>query len=180
MGENSVERDASVFVGVETLIKKVAQKAAVLRNAFAVNAGRGRDRIGGMLGVGGEVADRSEPPASHNRIGDGVNVFVNLARLKSAVQMDIPVAGGEFAFDGLRKLPLSARDFGALSIARVANGEHVAWIFGGGHRIFGPTNAAENEMSQRNFRHDFRGHQIAAQQAGDRLSIFFRNRGEES
>ena len=40
VGENAVERDSSLFVGVEALVEKVAQKAPVLRNAFAIDARR--------------------------------------------------------------------------------------------------------------------------------------------
>src|ERR1700751_1920482 len=37
MGEDAVERDSSIFVGVEALIKEVAQKAPVLRDTFAID-----------------------------------------------------------------------------------------------------------------------------------------------
>ena len=115
VGENAVERDPSLFVGIETLIEKVAQEAAVLRNAFAVDAGRGSDGIGSVLGIGGEVANRGEAAAGDDGVGDDINVFVNLARLKTAVQMDMPVAGCEFAVDGVGKLPFGAGNDGALS-----------------------------------------------------------------
>ena len=36
--EDAVERDPAIFVGVESLVEKVAQEASVLRNAFAVDA----------------------------------------------------------------------------------------------------------------------------------------------
>ena len=110
VSQNAIERDPSFFVGIEILIEKIAKKAAVLRNAFAVDARRGSDGIGGMFGIGRKVADRSKAPAGHDGIGDDVNVFINLARLKAAVEMDISVARDEFAVDGLRELPLRARE----------------------------------------------------------------------
>src|ERR1700722_3534391 len=36
VGQNAVKRDPSLFVGVETLIEKVAQEPSILRNAFAI------------------------------------------------------------------------------------------------------------------------------------------------
>ena len=60
MGEDAVERDASFFVGIETLVEKVAQEAAVLRNAFAVDTLRRSNSIRRVLGVRGEVADGRE------------------------------------------------------------------------------------------------------------------------
>ena len=38
MGENAIEGDAAVLVRVEALVDEVAQKQAVLRDAFAVDA----------------------------------------------------------------------------------------------------------------------------------------------
>ena len=63
-----------------------------------------------MLGIGRKVADGGEATAGHDRVGDNVNVFVNLARLKAAVQMNMPVAGDELAVDGVGELPFGARN----------------------------------------------------------------------
>ena len=93
VGENSVERDSSVFVRIEALIEKVAQKAPVLRDAFAVDPLSRSDGIGIVLGIGSKVAYGSEAAAGHDRVGDHINVFVNLPWLEAAVQVDVPVAG---------------------------------------------------------------------------------------
>ena len=85
MCKDAVEGDTSFFVSVETLIQEVAEEASVLRDALAINTGRGRKGIGRVLGIGGEVADGSEASAGDDGIGDDVNIFVDLARLKAAV-----------------------------------------------------------------------------------------------
>src|SRR5208337_2873021 len=104
VGENAVERDASVFVGIEPLIEKVPQKAAVLRYAFAIDALRWSQRVGSVLGVGSKIANGRESAAGHDGVGNNVNIFVDLAGLKAAVQMDKAVAGHEFAVDSMGKL----------------------------------------------------------------------------
>ena len=68
----------------------------------------------------------------------------------------------------------------ALRLARVAHREHIARVVRGGNRILDPTDVAHDEVSERNLRHRLRGHQIAAQQAGDGLSVFFRDRGAKN
>jgi hypothetical protein len=57
VGEDAVERDATFFISVETLIEEIAEEASVLRDAFAVNACDGRDGVGHVLGVGSKIAD---------------------------------------------------------------------------------------------------------------------------
>ncbi len=126
MCEDAVEGDASFFVGIETLIEEIAEEASVLRDAFAVDARRGSDGIGRVLGVGGEVADSSESAAGNDGIGDDVNIFVDLARLKAAVEVDMAGARDEFSIDGVRKLPLRAGNNRALGPARIAHREDVA------------------------------------------------------
>src|SRR5271154_3828844 len=110
MGQDSVERNVSILVGIETLIEKVAQKASILRNAFAVNALRRGQRIARMFGIGRKVPDRSEATASDDRIGDDVNIFVDLAGLKTAIQMDMTVTRNELAVDRVGELPVSTRN----------------------------------------------------------------------
>lgn len=47
------------------------------------------------------------------------------------------------------------------------------------YRVFASPDPACGQVPERNLVHHFRGHQIAAQQAGDRLSVFFGDgRGE--
>src|SRR5438128_9508820 len=49
--EHAVESDATILIGVEALIQKVAQESSVLRDAFAEDAGRRRDGIRRVLCV---------------------------------------------------------------------------------------------------------------------------------
>ena len=70
---------------LEALVQKIAQESAVLRNAFAVNARRGRHCVGCVLGVGREIANRGETSASHHRVGHDVDVFVDFAGLEATV-----------------------------------------------------------------------------------------------
>jgi hypothetical protein len=106
VGKNTVECNPTLFVSIESFIEKVTQKASVLRNAFSIDTLCWSDRIGRVLSVRGKVANCSEASAGYYGIGDNVNVFVNLSGLEAAVQEDMPVAGDEFAIDGVRKLPL--------------------------------------------------------------------------
>ncbi len=74
VGENAVERDAAFFVGIEALIKEVAQESTVLRDALTINPRNRSDGIWAVLGVGGKIAyGREAEPATtgsaqHKRI----------------------------------------------------------------------------------------------------------------
>ena len=74
VGEDAVERNASIFVGIESLIEEVAEEAAVLRDAFAIDARGGSDGIGGVFGVRGEVANGGEATSGDNGVGNDVDV----------------------------------------------------------------------------------------------------------
>src|SRR5882724_2957058 len=97
MRENAVDGDAAFFVGIETMIEKMAEEAAVLRNAFGYDAHGGSDGVGGMFCVGSEIAEGGEAEAGNDRISDDVNIFVDAAGLKTAAEMDGAIAGREFA-----------------------------------------------------------------------------------
>src|SRR5207302_5950947 len=121
--ENAVSGDAAFFVSIETLIEKMAQEAAVLRNTFGDNT-RGRsDGVRGMFCVGSEIAESGKAEAGDDRIFDDVNVFVDAAGLKTAVQMDGAIAGRDFSVDGCGELPFGTRDDGALGFAGIADGQ---------------------------------------------------------
>ena len=142
MSENAVEGDSSFFVSVEALIEEVAQKPSILRNAFPIDARRRSNRIGNMLGIRSKVANSREAAAGYNGIGDDINIFVDLPRLEAAVQMNVAVAGHDFAVHGVRELPLAARNNGARSLARITDGEHIARIVRRRDGVFDSADAA--------------------------------------
>ena len=72
MSENAVESDASILIRVEALIDKIAQEPSILRDSFAIDASRGRDRVRCMLGIRCEIANDGESASSDHRIGDDV------------------------------------------------------------------------------------------------------------
>ena len=61
-----------------------------------------------MFGIGREVAYRGETQSCNHGIAHGVNVFVNLSRLKPSVEMDVSVAGNKFSINRARELPRSS------------------------------------------------------------------------
>ena len=67
VSQNAVERHAAFFVGVETAVEKVAQEAAVLRDALAINAPRGKFRAFPVLRVAGQIAHRRKAQSGHHR-----------------------------------------------------------------------------------------------------------------
>ena len=104
--EHAIESDAAIFIGIESLIEKIAQEAAILRDAFAEHTRRRRDGVRRVLCIRGEVAYGGEAESGNDRIGDHVDIFVNAAGLEAAVEMDGPVARRELAIDRRGKLPL--------------------------------------------------------------------------
>ncbi len=172
VGENAVKRNPAIFVGVETFIKKIAKKAPVLRDAFAIDAHRRSYRVRSMFGIRSEITDGSKAQARDDWIGNHVDIFIDLAWMKAAVEMDEAVAGRELAIDGVRESPLRARNDGAQRLARVAHRQHIARIVRRSHRILSSAHASGDPVTKRDFCHLLRRHEIAAQQAGDRLSIF--------
>ena len=180
MRENAVQRDSSFFVSVESLIQVVAQEAPVLRNAFAVDPRRRSDGIGRVLGIGGEVTDGGEAPAGNDRIGDHVNVFVDLSGLKSpfrwmcrslATILPSTVWANCHSVRGMTvRFPL--RESRTVSRLRVSSGAATGYSV----PPILPRMRCPSGISGMSFR----GHQIAAQQAGDGLSVVFGDRGKES
>jgi len=87
----------------------------------------------------------------------------------------VAVAGGERVVDGMGKLPLGAGNDGAGTVARVADGEHVARIVGRRSGVFAAADRGSHQVTERNLRRRFGEHQVATQQPGDGLAIFFRD-----
>jgi len=68
MRDDSVHHLAALFVGVEVLVEKMAEKAPTLRNAYRVNA---LHRCGGLrivFQIGEEIADGGEAEADNHGI----------------------------------------------------------------------------------------------------------------
>ena len=171
MRQHAIESHPAVLIRIKSLVEKVAQEAAVLRDAFAIHALRRSHRIGRMLGVGREVANGGEASAGHNRIGNDIDVLVNPAGLKAAIEMNVSIAGRELAVHHVRELPLSAWNHGTLGVARITNSKHIARIVRRGDRVFRPADVALDQVSQRNLRHRLVWHKIAAKQARDGLAL---------
>src|SRR5438045_7942766 len=89
MREYAVESHSAVFIGIKSLVEKVAKEAAVLRDAFAVNAVCRSNGIGGMLRVRREVANGGETSTGHHRIGDHVDILVDAPGLKASIEMNV-------------------------------------------------------------------------------------------
>ncbi len=172
MRQHSVDCDASFFIGVETLIQKVAKKAAVLRNPLSVDSLGRRDRFRIVFCVGSKIAKHCEGAACDDWVGDNINVFVELACLESAFQVDMSITRLQFPIDRAGELPLIARNCRAWRFAPVSHRQDISrivWIRDG---ILDSADSSIAEMAEWNFLHRFREHQVAAQQAGDRLSVF--------
>jgi len=146
--QNAIESKSSFFVGIEALIQKVAQETTGLRTALTVDADRWGDGAGSVLHIGSKVAEGSKPQTRHNRICGNVDIFVDLSRLKSSVQMNKLVAGNEFAVDDVRKLPIAAWNDRSRPAARVAHGEHIARIVGNRNRVFDAANMPRDEVPE--------------------------------
>ena len=59
-----------------------------------------------MFGIRGEVTHGREAKSRNHGILNCIDVFVNLAGLKAAIEMDVPVAGNRFSINRVRELPL--------------------------------------------------------------------------
>src|SRR5437899_6837909 len=117
MGKHTIKCDPSLLIGIEPLIEEIAKETAVLGDSLTVDADCGGDRVRAVLGVGSKVAHRGEAESSDDGIFHNVNVFVNLADLETALEVDVTVARLEFAVDHVRELPLGARDESAFRSA---------------------------------------------------------------
>ena len=90
MSHDPVERLASLFVGVESFVQKVAQEPPALRRAKRHGISRVR-KIGAMLHPGSGVSHRQESGAAYWWMGRGVRQLVPVARLESRRERDRPV-----------------------------------------------------------------------------------------
>ena len=136
----------------------------------------GTQRVGRAFHVGSEVAHRGEAQPGNHRVAGHVDVFVNPAGLKPSVEMDMPVAGNEFAVHRVGEAPLRAWDHGPFRFARVPHCKLVPWILRVGDGIFAAAQVADDKVSERNFLHHLRRHEVAAEQPTDRLPLVPRDR----
>src|SRR5580704_15141210 len=88
MGDHAVHHHMALLVGVEVLVKKMPQKTPALRNADRVNALHGSGCLRIIFEKGKKIAHRRESKPDNDGILCFVNDFVNLASLKSAVEMN--------------------------------------------------------------------------------------------
>src|SRR5678816_1633794 len=151
MGEHAIESHPAFFVRIESLIEKVAQKAPVLRDAFPIHTGCGNKRAGRVLGIRGEVAYRSETQSSNNRVTDHVDVFVDPAGLKPSSEMNMAIAGNEFAVNRVREPPLRPWDHCPFRFARIPHRQLVSWVIRVGDGTFAAAEVADHKVSERNF-----------------------------
>ena len=105
MRQNSVEGDAALFVGIESLIEQVAEKSTILRNPFSIDTNGRCDRIRSVLGIGREIADGCETQASNDGIRNNIDVFVNLPGLETALQVNVTIAELDLAVYHMPELP---------------------------------------------------------------------------
>ena len=63
-----------------------------MRNTFSINARDWSDCIGRVLHVRSEITHGCKAHAGDDRIGNNVNVLVDLPGMKPTVQMDVPIA----------------------------------------------------------------------------------------
>src|SRR5271169_3501061 len=94
--------------------------------------------------------------------------------------MNKPVGSDKLAIDLMRELPLGTRYHGPLRLTRVPDGEHIARVFRKSNRVLHSAEVSLHQVAQGDLRGLGRKHQVAAQQAGDGLSIFLSDRGKES
>ncbi len=171
MDEQAVKRPLPGFVGVESLVKKMAQKPPALRDAERVDARHRRDARFVFLEIGREVARRHEAEAGDDGILCPVDHFVDLPRLEASREMDKPRVGHRLAIHDAGKLPVLARDQPAAGQRRLAHGQHVGRIVGIGHRILGAADGAGDDVRQWMLFHLLGHHEIRAHQARDGRAI---------
>ncbi len=81
------------------------------------------------------------------------------------------IAGNEFAVNHVREPPLRPWDHCPFRFARIPHRQLVSRVIRVGDGIFGAAEVADHKVSERNFLHHLRRHQVAAQQPMDRLSL---------
>src|SRR5260370_6849400 len=121
VSDHTIHHLAALLVGVEVLIKEVAQEAPALRYPYSVNSAHRSHSLGIVFQIGEKVAHRSQSQSHHSGILGHVNQLVDLAGNKTTVEMD------EMR---VLEVPLVARNLLPGPFARVAHGEHVLRVLG--------------------------------------------------
>src|SRR6185295_17702200 len=119
--EHTVEDTASLLVLVESLIQKVPEIAAALRDAPAERVLQRRHRVLSrrvVLHERDEIARAGEADADDFRIGGAIDDVVDAADLEAAVERDHP------GLAAVHEPPLRSRDDAALRGRIVANRHH--------------------------------------------------------
>src|SRR5437879_136845 len=87
--QHAIQHQAVIFIDVEILIYEVPQEAPCLRDPGSISALHWRNRLIAVLQIRDKITDSCQSKPHHNWILRRVNKFVNLSRMKSAVQTDV-------------------------------------------------------------------------------------------
>src|SRR5262245_3543798 len=113
------------FVGVETLIDEVAKVAAGLRNAESQSAFDRGHVVTLVFEIRRQVARRRKAQPHDRRGLRAIDDLVNLARLETALEIDVCRIGNGLSVDEAREPPFAARDHTPLAKRGVADRKSV-------------------------------------------------------
>src|SRR5580700_3061630 len=170
VSDDSVHHLAALLVSIEVLVEKMAKKAAALGDSDGVNAMSlgGGFRI--VFQIGKKIADSREAEADDDRVFCFINDFIDLAGLKTAVQMNEMHVRNEFSIDGVGKAPLLARDRLSRTIGQVPDRQSIFCTGGIIDGIALSARWSEEGMAERHVFHFLRGREIRTHQAMNFLS----------
>jgi len=176
-GKHAIESNSPILIGIESLREKIAQEAAILRDAFAEHAAAGVRLSGECLAIRRKVPHgREAKPAT--RIGDYIDVLVNAPGLKTSVEMDGPLLGAA-CHRSSRQLPRGTWEGCGLPSRESRTVSGVARIVGLCDLVLRaamvPTMTGQAEFSGLRGQHD-----IATQKPGDGLAVHPGNRGVQA
>ncbi len=131
----SIVGRAALLVGVEPLVEELSQEPACLGNARRQPV-FGREDAGlVVLRIADHVPNGREAQSDNRRILRAIDEFVDLARLKSAVEYDVCRVGNTAAIPEPREVPTLAGDDLMGCFPPVSYGQNVCGVLGIGNGI---------------------------------------------
>src|SRR4029077_12807273 len=97
MRDHPIHYLATLLVGVEILVKKMAEKASALRDPNGISALDRGSSLRIVFQIGKKITHCRQPDAHRPRVLRRVNQFVNLAGNNPAIEMDIMRISRELA-----------------------------------------------------------------------------------
>src|SRR5579859_1138304 len=128
VSDHAVHHLTTLLIGIEVLVDKVPQKAPALRNSNGIRSLHRRSGLLIVFQVGEKIANRGQSNTNNGGVLCRIDEFVNLARNKPAIEMNVMRIIFELAIHSVSKTPLGAGNRLPVSYGCISDRQYVSIV----------------------------------------------------